>query len=103
MARRFLTLTKIARYGRELRVTCTSCEHAREVDPQPIVAVFERNGWAVDLPSAAKHFRCGECGSTEHVQLAVVKLDGRSTSSAGVIEAIYHGMRAGGKRVKRGW
>ena len=60
--RQIRTLHDFARHRRDIEVTCY-CGHKAVLPYVPVLAKFSRENWPINLGSAARHFRCSNCGS----------------------------------------
>ena len=57
------TIHDFARHRRDVEVAC-SCGHKAVLPYLQVVEKFSRERWAINLGSAAGHFRCSKCGSS---------------------------------------
>ena len=62
MARVIQSLSDLIGKRVDLLIICSACDHRRTVDVARVVRLFANRGWSGDWRTAAKRFRCGQCG-----------------------------------------
>jgi len=88
------TIRDIDESGCDLRLWCYACQHTAVIDGI-IWMDFEDKGWALDVASARRRFRCKRCGSKD---VLLVAAKGRRRSWKAQVEAFFHGRRSAGRR-----
>ena len=60
-SKRFHTVHDFSRHGYDIEVAC-GCGHVAVLNTPKVLMLFHRKRWPIGIETAAKRFRCGECG-----------------------------------------